>query len=878
MKIVFATNNQHKLDEVRNILGDGFEIVSLADIGCHEDIPETGETLEDNALQKAQYVYDHYHVSCFADDTGLEVDALDGAPGVHTARYASLGQPESVQQQLDHDSEANTRRLLRELEGKQNRNARFRTVIALIEKRDVCPCGCTSIKQIHRFEGIVEGEIATEKRGDKGFGYDPVFIPEDYGKTFAELGVDIKNQISHRARATQKLAKYLSSLLLFCLFAFLPFHVHAQVGTWHNYLAYHDVQQIQAAGNDLFVLASNNLYQYNKQDQSIYTYDKVNGMSDTNIALIRWCQQAKRLVAVYSNTNIDLIETNGNVTNISDVYNKIITGEKTVNNITIDGHYAYLACGFGIVKLNVKDAEISESYMLGFPVNAIALTDTHIYARSSNNNGVWSALLTSNLIDKSNWQQTTSYPTFDQANTDYDDNIELVNTLNPGGPDTNYFGFMKFLNGKLYTCNGDYQHKATIQLLKDNEWEVYPDEGISTITGVAYDALYCFDVDPQNEDHLFAGGRNGLYEYNNGKFVNYYDYQNSPIEIFDGKLNHKEYQLVTGVKFDTSGNLWILNSQAPTTSLIKLSNGAFTKYNETELMKLNDGGFTNKSNGNLSNIIFDSQGLMWFTNNNWVLPALYQYDTKTDALKAYEKFINQDGTTPGTIEGVSAVVEDKDGNIWIGTTQGPFLFEQSQWSESNPYFTQVKVPRNDGTNYADYLLSGIDITSIAIDGGGRKWFGTNGNGVYLISADNMEQIQHFTAAESPLLSDVIQSIAINQTTGEVFFGTDEGLCSYVSDATETNTEMNKDNVWAYPNPVTPEYTGSITVTGLTYNADVKIVAANGALIAEGKSNGGTFIWDGCNKKGERVASGIYMVVTATNTGEKGTVCKIAIVR
>ena len=212
MKIVFATNNQHKLSEIRNILGDSIEVLSLKDIGCDVDIPETGTTLEENALQKAQYVYDHYHIDCFADDTGLEVDALDGAPGVYSARYAALpdnpvksGNSESV----SHDSEANMTRLLYELGNNNNRKARFRTVIALIQKKDICPCGCTSIKEIHKFEGIVEGEIIRERRGGEGFGYDPIFQPDGYDKTFAELGMDIKNHISHRARATQKLAEYL---------------------------------------------------------------------------------------------------------------------------------------------------------------------------------------------------------------------------------------------------------------------------------------------------------------------------------------------------------------------------------------------------------------------------------------------------------------------------------------------------------------------------------------------------------------------------------------------------------------------------------------------------------------------------------------------
>ena len=192
MKIVFATNNKHKLEEIKDILGKDFEIVSLAEIGCHEDIPETGGTLEENARQKSSYVVEHYVQNCFADDTGLEVEALGGEPGVHSARYA---------EGTDHDSEANMRKLLANLEGKANRKACFRTIISLIIDG-----------KEYQFEGKVEGRIATEKHGTEGFGYDPIFIPEGYDKSFAELGEEIKNQISHRARAVKKLAEYLGRL------------------------------------------------------------------------------------------------------------------------------------------------------------------------------------------------------------------------------------------------------------------------------------------------------------------------------------------------------------------------------------------------------------------------------------------------------------------------------------------------------------------------------------------------------------------------------------------------------------------------------------------------------------------------------------------
>ena len=186
--LVFATNNAHKLEEVRAILGNDFQIASLKEIGCYDDIPETADTLEGNAMQKAQYIKEKFGMDCFADDTGLEVEALNNAPGVFSARYAGPG----------HDSEANMKKLLSEMQGKENRKARFRTVIALLLDG-----------KEYTFEGIVKGNIIEEKRGDSGFGYDPIFVPEGYDLTFAELGNDIKNKISHRAEAVKKLSAFL---------------------------------------------------------------------------------------------------------------------------------------------------------------------------------------------------------------------------------------------------------------------------------------------------------------------------------------------------------------------------------------------------------------------------------------------------------------------------------------------------------------------------------------------------------------------------------------------------------------------------------------------------------------------------------------------
>lgn len=188
-KIVFATNNAHKLEEIRRIVGDSLAVLSLSDIGCNVDIPENEETLEGNAMAKARYVKEHYGYDCFADDTGLEVEALGGAPGVHSARYAPG---------TSHNSQANMARLLQDMNGEKNRRARFRTVIALIQGSEET-----------MVEGIVEGEILTEQQGESGFGYDPIFRPIESDLTFAQMSADEKNLISHRGRATAKLLKIL---------------------------------------------------------------------------------------------------------------------------------------------------------------------------------------------------------------------------------------------------------------------------------------------------------------------------------------------------------------------------------------------------------------------------------------------------------------------------------------------------------------------------------------------------------------------------------------------------------------------------------------------------------------------------------------------
>lgn len=652
--------------------------------------------------------------------------------------------------------------------------------------------------------------------------------------------------------------------------------LRAQVGQWRSYLSYSEPTEIEEVdASHIYVLASKGLYAYNRADQSIHTYDKINGLNDCGIAHIAWCKGAKRLVVLYENNNIDLLGADDDAVNMADYMNKSMTTDKTVYSIDVAGSHAYLSTGFGIVNLDVAKAEITNTYQLGFKVDYSYTDNTYLYAASSTD-GLYRAPLASNLLDKANWQRVGDFTP--RPKTMDADLLGLVKTLAPGGPKYNNFGFMRMYGGSLYTvgggyaANNDYYYPGCVQVLGSNGWTTMGDE-VKDKTGRDFVDLNSVDIDPTRPTRVMASGRTGLYEFENGAFVREYTPDNSMLQgAATVSATNKDYTIVQGIKFDAGGNLWALNSLSATTSLLKYDKeGQWTGHHKDGLMA---NGYSLQR---METPIIDSRGLLWFVNNHWSVPSLHAYQPSTDALNSYTTITNEDGS-PLAMTYTHCVAEDKEANIWLGTNMGPVYLAPSQITAENPVFTQVKVPRNDGTNYADYLLAGMDITAMAVDGANRKWFGTGGGGVYLIGADNTSEIHHFTAANSALLSDYIRSIAIDERTGEVFFGTDKGLCSYMSDAVTAADGMTKDNVYAYPNPVRPDYTGPITITGLDTDADVKIVTVNGALVASGRASGGRFKWYGLDRSGRRVASGVYMIEVATADGEKGVVCKIAVVR
>ncbi|MBR4924751.1 MAG: hypothetical protein IKZ61_03270 [Prevotella sp.] len=705
-------------------------------------------------------------------------------------------------------------------------------------------------------------------------------------------------------------------LLIIATIASATVHA-ASIGQWNAYLAYKSITDIEPSGEKVFVLASNNLFSYNPSDQSVETYDKVNSLSDTGIDFIAWCKAAKKLVIIYNNQNIDLLQNDGTVQNNSSFYTKIMTEDKTVNCVTISSNYAFIGTGFGVIKMNVEKNEITATYNFGKKVSKIQVSNGVIFCKTSDGNVRGD--MNDNLLDPANWtglksgenptyvddntittstsQGYTELIAYDQQNKCYwstqkdgkmqqwkqaEDGGRTITAsgIMPDGPSYNYFTTMRFYGDKLYSCGGsftrwgDRRRPGCIQVYDGNEWINYEDN-LAEKTGVSYIDIMDFDIDPTYTSgvRLMAGGRTGMYEFIDGKFVKLYNNENTILQPAY-TVGAKSYVLVFGLKYNKNGDLWVLNGMAYDACLLRYdANGQWKAFPKSELLQEN-----NVALHYPSHIFADNKGLLWFTNDYWQKPSFYSYDTANDVLVAYDTpFKNQDGTEYST-NAMECIMQSKSGDIWVGGNGGPAYLPYEHIGTDDKSLVQVKVPRNDGSNLADYLLGGVNINCIAEDAAGRKWFGTFDDGVYLIDGDNINELQHFTTENSSLLDNEIESIAINDKTGEVFFGTGRGLCSYMSDASSSNEEMTTDNVYAYPNPVRPEYTGLITIVGLSLNADVKITTSNGVLVNQGRSNGGMYTWDGCDLKGKRVASGIYMVQTATADGDAGTVCKIAVVR
>ncbi len=429
----------------------------------------------------------------------------------------------------------------------------------------------------------------------------------------------------------------------------------------------------------------------------------------------------------------------------------------------------------------------------------------------------------------------------------------IISYFKPDGPAVNLPWKMRFSEQKLFVVQGarwasSNMWPGLVMIYENNVWKNILNNSITSKTGKAALDFMDIAIDPSDNKHFFIPSfGTGVYEFKNDEFFKWYNFDNSPLE--SSYAGNYQYIRMEGCKYDDLGNIWFVNSSAGTNRLKVLKpDGTWYNINHSDLNSKPT--FLEPYISNINK------------NQKWILAVRYSpgvgiIDDKgtldnnnDDATIFYSSFPDVDKGGLINPQFYFSIAQDKNGVMWVGTDVGPLLFNNPNKAfDSDFTCSRVKIPRNDGTDYADYLLVNERIKAIAVDGANRKWLGTEASGVYLVSENGQETIHHFTAENSPLLSNNILSIAINPVSGEVFFGTGNGIVSYQSDAAEGSNVF--ENVHAYPNPVRENYTGIITITGLIADTNVKITDLAGNLVCQTVSNGSIATWDGKNAYGQK---------------------------
>ena len=745
---------------------------------------------------------------------------------------------------------------------------------------------------------------------------------------------------------------------------------------WRTYLASYNTTAVAEAENDVYAMADGALYGYGKNDNSVKMYTKLNGLSDSDIKLIRYNMDVHMLMVVYSNGNIDLMNRDG-MYNLPYLKNAGNIQDKTPNEINFVGEKAYLSTHFGIVVIDMKKKEVFESYKLGMKVYSSCLRGEMIYA--STERGLYTASTKDNLMDFNNWKQLPIHdadldkkkivrigifqdklclcipgaglyyrnddgqiiplvkqiyiegmtiqgdrllahtggdlyiytslesPAETVSPGDVKDVSALKNTntywiasgtkgligirrknansfetivsgLNIEGPKRNYNDLMFIKKGKLLIAGGTYTPTArgsravTLLSYENGKWTNF-DEGAAA-KAIGYDIRDFLDiaVDPDDANHYFVSSfGEGVIEIKDNAFVQLYNHKNTPLRpALETEQEH--YVRVGGICFDKNKNLWMTNCSAPNGIVVRTVDGTWKSLffkgvsNATfigRIMITSKGHkWVNVPRGNTGILVFDDNGT--------------QKEPSDDKSNFFGTLKNARGEALN-LNNIYCMAEDLNGGIWLGTDQGPIICSAPENAIKDPknfFGSMIVRPNDDGSN--GLFLSSEQINAIAVDGGNRKWIGTGSSGIFLINPTGTETIEHFTADNSPLLSDNILSIAIDHKTGEVFIGTDKGIISYLGTATEARS--NYSDVYAFPNPVRPDFDGSVTITGLMADSNIKITDLNGNLIYQTKSAGGQATWNGRSHNGRRVAAGIYLVLASTPQGAESVVTKIAVVQ
>lgn len=606
-------------------------------------------------------------------------------------------------------------------------------------------------------------------------------------------------------------------------------------------------------GNHVFLLSGNTLYTVIADSDEIEsTIDKQHGLNGTIVFDIIASESAGRLAVIYTDGNIDFIDTDGRITNLPDYTNKVIVGDRTITSVSERDGRLYISTGFGFIIVDILKAEFIDT--LFYPISDY-LDGTY---------GHRSRTITSEQLNQ------------------YNNLIEI------NGAASSSNAALAFSDGLLLTSNVD----------SDSRGSVYATDGILSIYDTYQDEwsnIFNYDVnplipsqtafffgttslsiDPNDNSHYFVGSfAHGLFEFRNKTLVNSFNAFNN--EGINSILPDSYTSRIGSIVNDNDGYTWFTNCGVerplrcitPSGSIISYPLNGYARYNNA-----------------LDRLLISHHDPYHF---KWIVgvrpwekcQAAMYYDAGTpedlsdDECISFNSLKDQDGNIY-TPQYFNDIAEDYNGSIWLLTTSGPFVIDSPIETYRTPgKVRRIKIPRNDGSNLADYLLAGVDCSCILVDAANRKWIGTHDAGLYLLSADGLTQINHFTSNNSPLLSDNILALAYDDATGTIYISCEGGLLSYSSDAIAGADNYN--NVICYPNPVRPEHSGPIHITGLKDQTRVRICDITNTVVYSTVSNGGSVTWDLVGKSGTRINAGVYIVYGTDANGKNGMVTKFLVV-
>lgn len=757
-------------------------------------------------------------------------------------------------------------------------------------------------------------------------------------------------------------------LLITFLIIFYPSPSQTPVGAWSDHLTYNKAKSLVVGSKDVFASTGSSVLVFNKEFEELRKLSRVNGLTETGISALGWSEENSTLIIGYTSTNIDIIRNN-QISNIPDISKKYIPGGKEIHKIRTNGRYAYLACNFGIVVLDLVKKEIYDTWKPGnadetADVLDIAFGNGKIYAATGT--GVFFGSLSDpGLAYFGNWASITSLPdpggrynavlfagnklyvnhsvpnstgdnvyavdaiathfsyepgvfnrSFNpapegflfasnshvkyfnhegdllriissyntQAGTDVAEAVADNNDiwiadnfsglirgkgmsdfilLNIPGPLADEAIHINSLNGKTIICAGGVD-AAWNNLWQQMEVSIHTGNNWSSLSSAShFDAMRTL-TDPSDNNHIFVSTwGSGLLEYRNNILVNNYTESNSPLQTI---IPGRPYVRICGMAMDKNKNLWITQSEVPGTIKILKPDGNWI-VNPVTIDVPTVGDIIITSRGHKWIVLPRGNGLFVLDDNE---TPEYPGDDR------YQKFLVTDSENK-VFSYITSIAEDLDGNIWVGTDQGPLIYyNPEKIFDTVVKAFRIKIPRNDGTGFADYLLGSEMITCIAIDGANRKWLGTFSSGAFLLSADGTVRLKHYNEINSPLFSNSVASIAVDNTSGDVWFATTKGVLSVRGDATVGNTSFR--GVYAFPNPVREDFNGNITITGLMRDAWIKITDVSGNLVFETVSDGGQASWDLSTYNGQRVATGVYLVFCASSDGSQSCVTKVLVIR